>query len=203
MWPCCCAKRAIASMCLISPNTCRATHPHLTARLRPAVIPRPSRAPAITGTDANALRWDRVEYNYLRELCARHGEEAFVQRTTSAEFWDEQISEDEIDTMAECLQDISPPRLRTTRRHVLWHLFYDLHKPTLPSTLPTSSTVCEHNTASPLPATKFPISPPLPTVLRRGSSSNARVLQRAHSQVPRTSGVTPQEGTCCSRKIPP
>lgn len=47
-------------------------------------------------------------YNYLKELCVRHGDEAFVQRTASAEFWDEQIPKEKIEAMAEYLQDVSP-----------------------------------------------------------------------------------------------
>ncbi|KXJ87926.1 FAD dependent oxidoreductase [Microdochium bolleyi] len=60
---------------------------------------------AISGTDANALKWDREGYRHLRELCAKHGKEAFVQRTPSLEFWDEQIPSNKIKFMSEYLED--------------------------------------------------------------------------------------------------
>ncbi|KAH7024407.1 FAD dependent oxidoreductase [Microdochium trichocladiopsis] len=60
---------------------------------------------AISGTDANALKWDREGYKYLRELWAKHGKDAYVQRTPSVEFWDEQIPSDKIKFMSEYLED--------------------------------------------------------------------------------------------------
>ncbi|KXJ89813.1 FAD dependent oxidoreductase [Microdochium bolleyi] len=62
---------------------------------------------AISGTDANALRWDQAGYKYLMGLAgsARDSKEAFVQRVESVEYWDEQVPKDKIQHMARYLED--------------------------------------------------------------------------------------------------
>ncbi|KAH6675236.1 hypothetical protein F5X68DRAFT_140256, partial [Plectosphaerella plurivora] len=60
---------------------------------------------AISGTDPNALKWDRAGYAHLARLASRNPDEAFVQRTPSIEFWDSQVPHDKISTMAEYLED--------------------------------------------------------------------------------------------------
>lgn len=64
---------------------------------------------AISGADANALRWDRLGYTQLTQLEAADGEKAFIKRTPSIEYWDDHISSDKIKTMSEYLEDVSSP----------------------------------------------------------------------------------------------
>jgi hypothetical protein len=61
---------------------------------------------AISGTDPNALKWDRAGYAHLARLASRNPEESFVQRTPSIEFWDSHVPHDKISTMAEYLEDV-------------------------------------------------------------------------------------------------
>ncbi|KAL3469078.1 hypothetical protein BJX99DRAFT_242092 [Aspergillus californicus] len=60
---------------------------------------------AISGTDANALRWDRLCYSHLLDLATERPDEAFVRRTPSVEFWDDNIPHDKIKAMGEYLED--------------------------------------------------------------------------------------------------
>ncbi|KAL6400983.1 hypothetical protein AUP68_16703 [Ilyonectria robusta] len=60
---------------------------------------------AISGTDANALKWDRHGYTHLCKLASESPEETFVQRTPSTELWDENVPHDKIKGMAEYLED--------------------------------------------------------------------------------------------------
>ncbi|KAI2606593.1 FAD dependent oxidoreductase [Hypoxylon sp. NC1633] len=60
---------------------------------------------AISGTDVNALRWDRMGYAHLSKLATQHPEESYVQWTPSTELWDEDIPRDKIQHMSEYLKD--------------------------------------------------------------------------------------------------
>ncbi|KAF9892401.1 hypothetical protein FE257_001509 [Aspergillus nanangensis] len=46
---------------------------------------------AISGTDTNALKWDRLGYAHLKSLAFNQPDEAFVKRTPSIELWDENV----------------------------------------------------------------------------------------------------------------
>lgn len=63
---------------------------------------------AISGSDANALRWDRLGYSHLCKLASQDPAETFVQRTPSTELWDEDIPHHKMQTMSEYLEDVSP-----------------------------------------------------------------------------------------------
>ncbi|KAF6796990.1 d-amino acid oxidase, partial [Colletotrichum sojae] len=60
---------------------------------------------AISGSDQNALRWDRLGYSHLTQLASTVGQESFVKRTPSIEYWDEAVLEDKIKSMSEYLED--------------------------------------------------------------------------------------------------
>lgn len=61
---------------------------------------------AISASDKNALRWDRLGYRYLLDLAARDGVNSFVQETPSTEYWDEMPSREKIESMASYLKDV-------------------------------------------------------------------------------------------------
>jgi hypothetical protein len=61
---------------------------------------------AISGTDANALRWDRLGYAHLAKLASTSGGKAFVERTPSIEYWDEVVPHDKIEFMSGYLEDV-------------------------------------------------------------------------------------------------
>ncbi|KAJ5163489.1 D-amino-acid oxidase [Penicillium coprophilum] len=60
---------------------------------------------AISASDPNALRWDRLGYTYLLDLAAKDGKNAFVKETPSVEYWDELPSREKIESMAAYLKD--------------------------------------------------------------------------------------------------
>ncbi|PHH62113.1 hypothetical protein CDD81_7544 [Ophiocordyceps australis] len=60
---------------------------------------------AISGTDGNALRWDRMGYAHLQKLASEVPTESFVARTHSVEYWDSNIPHDKVKTMATYLED--------------------------------------------------------------------------------------------------
>jgi hypothetical protein len=62
---------------------------------------------AISASDPNALRWDKLGYTYLLDLAAKDGKNAFVKETPSVEYWDELPSREKIDSMASYLKDVS------------------------------------------------------------------------------------------------
>ncbi|KAF6839277.1 d-amino acid oxidase [Colletotrichum plurivorum] len=62
---------------------------------------------AISGSDPNALRWDRLGYSHLMQLAQTRGRESFVQRTPSVEYWDEGFPADKINSISEYMQDFS------------------------------------------------------------------------------------------------
>ncbi|KAK5992109.1 D-amino-acid oxidase [Cladobotryum mycophilum] len=66
---------------------------------------------SISGSDKNALKWDRHGYAHLSELASEKSDEAYVRRTPSSEIWDEILSQDKIQTMSKYLEDfkILPP----------------------------------------------------------------------------------------------
>ncbi|RMJ17800.1 hypothetical protein CDV36_002544 [Fusarium kuroshium] len=63
---------------------------------------------AISGTDANALRWDKLGYFHLSKLASERPEETYVRRTSSTELWDDNVPHDKIKTMSEYLEDFTP-----------------------------------------------------------------------------------------------
>ncbi|CVK92018.1 probable D-amino-acid oxidase [Fusarium mangiferae] len=60
---------------------------------------------AISGTDANAIKWDRHGYAHLKKLAAEDSDKSFVKRTPSIEFWDDNVPHDKIKAMADYLDD--------------------------------------------------------------------------------------------------
>ncbi|KAJ4248789.1 D-aspartate oxidase [Fusarium torreyae] len=60
---------------------------------------------AISGTDANALKWDKAGYFHLSKLASERPEESFVRRTPSTEYWDDNGPRDKIQAMSEYLED--------------------------------------------------------------------------------------------------
>ncbi|KAJ5805207.1 D-amino-acid oxidase [Penicillium riverlandense] len=60
---------------------------------------------AISSSDQKALRWDKIGYKYLLRLAAQNGTRAFVQKTTSTEYWDEMPSQEKLNSMADYLKD--------------------------------------------------------------------------------------------------
>ncbi|KAK9781158.1 putative D-amino acid oxidase [Seiridium cardinale] len=60
---------------------------------------------AISGSDSNALRWDRAGYQYLMNMAKRVGKACFIQPATSTEYWDEEISHEKIQSLSEYLED--------------------------------------------------------------------------------------------------
>lgn len=72
---------------------------------------------AISGTDVNALRWDRLGYAQLTQLQATDGKKAFINRTSSTEYWDEDVPSDKIKAMSEYLEDVSSFLRLPTNHH--------------------------------------------------------------------------------------
>jgi D-amino-acid oxidase len=58
---------------------------------------------AISGRDANALKWDKAGYAHLARLADQPG--SFVRRTPSTEMWDDEGPRDKIKHMADYLED--------------------------------------------------------------------------------------------------
>lgn len=99
---------------------------------------------AISGNDANALRWDKNGYSRLMEMASTNSAKSFVRKTKSTEYWDEKPSEAKIASMATYLQDVcdlnpfhhynaksrlvqSPIISRNTGRSSLWRNIYHRH----------------------------------------------------------------------------
>jgi hypothetical protein len=61
---------------------------------------------AISSTDVNALRWDRMGYAHLSKLATEQPQEAYVHWTPSTELWDEVIPHNKIKHMSEYLRDV-------------------------------------------------------------------------------------------------
>lgn len=64
---------------------------------------------AISGSDANALKWDCAGYSHLMKLASTNPDTSYVHRTPSIEMWDEDIPENKIKDMSQYLQDVSDP----------------------------------------------------------------------------------------------
>ncbi|BAE55934.1 unnamed protein product [Aspergillus oryzae RIB40] len=63
----------------------------------------------ISGSDANALRWDQSGYSAMMSLIDAGAEEAkYLCKTESTEYWDQAPSQDKINSMTEYLRDIRP-----------------------------------------------------------------------------------------------
>lgn len=62
---------------------------------------------AISGTDANALKWDKAGYFHLSKLASERPEQSYVKRTPSTELWDDNVPSDKIQAMSEYLEDVS------------------------------------------------------------------------------------------------
>ncbi|KAL5380446.1 hypothetical protein DPSP01_007768 [Paraphaeosphaeria sporulosa] len=60
---------------------------------------------AISGGDANALRWDKYGYQHMMKLAEEHGTEACISKTPSFEYWDELPSKAKIESMSGYLED--------------------------------------------------------------------------------------------------
>ena len=61
---------------------------------------------AISGGDANALRWDKFGYKQMMKLSEEHGVEACISKTPSYEYWDEAPPSTKVESMAEYLHDV-------------------------------------------------------------------------------------------------
>ncbi|KAL5428493.1 hypothetical protein PMIN05_011029 [Paraphaeosphaeria minitans] len=62
---------------------------------------------AISGGDANALRWDKYGYQHMMKLAEEHGTEACISKTPSFEYWDELPSKTKIESMSGYLEDFA------------------------------------------------------------------------------------------------
>jgi hypothetical protein len=63
---------------------------------------------AISGTNQNALRWDRGGYQAMWKLVEEDAQEAkYIAKTPSTEYFDEMPDEGKISSMKEYLQDVS------------------------------------------------------------------------------------------------
>lgn len=61
----------------------------------------------VSGSSEDQLRWDRLGYSHLAKLVAEKGDEAYVVRTPSIEFWDEGIPGNKLDDIRDYLEDVS------------------------------------------------------------------------------------------------
>ncbi|GMG53163.1 unnamed protein product [Aspergillus oryzae var. brunneus] len=62
----------------------------------------------ISGSDANAMRWDQSGYSAMMSLIDAGAEEAkYLCKTESTEYWDQAPSQDKINSMTEYLRDVS------------------------------------------------------------------------------------------------
>ncbi|KAF5127149.1 D-amino-acid oxidase [Metarhizium anisopliae] len=59
----------------------------------------------ISGSDANALRWDKMGYAHLTSLAADHPAESFVSWTQSIEYWDANAPRDKIKSISGYMKD--------------------------------------------------------------------------------------------------
>ncbi|KAF4122014.1 hypothetical protein GMORB2_7607 [Geosmithia morbida] len=62
---------------------------------------------AISGTDANALRWDRLGYTQLMKTASADGERASVKRTPAIEYWEDHLDTKKIKAMSAYLEDFA------------------------------------------------------------------------------------------------
>lgn len=64
---------------------------------------------AISGSDKNALIWDKAGYERLLRLAATEGSEAAIRKTQSYEYWDEKPPEQKLSSLADYLEDVRMP----------------------------------------------------------------------------------------------
>ena len=62
---------------------------------------------AISGSDKNALIWDKAGYKRLMKLAVTHGPVAGIATTQSREFWDEKPAEEKLRSLSSYLEDVS------------------------------------------------------------------------------------------------
>ncbi|EUC39968.1 hypothetical protein COCMIDRAFT_10055 [Bipolaris oryzae ATCC 44560] len=62
---------------------------------------------AISGSDANALIWDKTGYKRLMKLADTHGSVAAISKAQSLEFWDEKPAEQKLKSLAGYLEDFT------------------------------------------------------------------------------------------------
>ena len=61
---------------------------------------------AISGSDKNALIWDKAGYKRLMKLAATDGPAAAIRKTQSFEYWDEKPTEEKLKSLADYLEDV-------------------------------------------------------------------------------------------------
>jgi hypothetical protein len=61
---------------------------------------------AISGSDTNALIWDKAGYQRLMKLTTTQGPAAAIRKTQSLEFWDEKPAEQKLESLADYLEDV-------------------------------------------------------------------------------------------------
>lgn len=71
----------------------------------------------ISGSDKNALRWDKMGYAHLTNLATSNETESFVSRTQSIEYWEANTPHDKIKAISEYLEDVSLIHFHTPRHH--------------------------------------------------------------------------------------
>lgn len=63
---------------------------------------------AISGSDPNALRWDKHGYSTMMKLIETNADEAlYLSKSRSTEYFDDIPSMEKVDSMKEFLQDVS------------------------------------------------------------------------------------------------
>ncbi|THY19390.1 hypothetical protein D6D01_07074 [Aureobasidium pullulans] len=62
---------------------------------------------AISGSDENALIWDKAGYRRLMKLAETDGPAAAIKKTQSVEYWDEQPAEEKLSSLAGYLDDFT------------------------------------------------------------------------------------------------
>ncbi|KAH0284958.1 nucleotide-binding domain-containing protein [Aureobasidium namibiae CBS 147.97] len=62
---------------------------------------------AISGSDKNALIWDKAGYQRLMRLASTEGLESAIRKTQSFEYWDEKPAEQKLSSLADYLEDFT------------------------------------------------------------------------------------------------
>src|SRR4051812_29784055 len=62
---------------------------------------------ALSGSDKNALIWDKAGYKRLLKLASTAGAAAAIKKTQSFEYWDELPAENKLESLADYLEDVS------------------------------------------------------------------------------------------------
>lgn len=63
------------------------------------------------------MKWDLLGYAHLTKLASERQEEAYVQRTSSTEYWDEAVPHEKIKYMSKYLEDVCA-YLPVSRTHI-------------------------------------------------------------------------------------